>query len=90
MVASGAHVNAIGAITPERAELHADLVHRSLIVADSVESANALGAEVLGRVMRPLSSFVGAPRPNADVTLFKAMGIGLADIALGRAVLEAR
>jgi ornithine cyclodeaminase len=89
MVASGAHVNAIGAITPERAELHADLVQRSLIVADSVESANALGAEVLGRVMRPLSSFVGAPRPNADVTLFKAMGIGLADIALGRAVLEA-
>jgi alanine dehydrogenase len=88
-VASGAHVNAIGAITPERAELHADLLDRAVVVADSVTSAERLATEVRGRSMVALSSLIGAPRPAADLTVFKAMGIGLADVALGRAVLEA-
>lgn len=88
-VATGAHVNAIGAITPERAELHADLLDRAFLATDSVESAEKLGAEVRGRPLVALSSLVGSTRPDADVTVFKAMGIGLADIALGRAVLEA-
>ena len=88
-VRSGAHVNAIGAITPERAELFDDLVDRSFIATDSVESAGSLASEVKGRPLVALSSLIGAPRPAADVTLFKAMGIGLADVALGRAVLEA-
>jgi alanine dehydrogenase len=89
MVASGTHVNAVGAITPERAELCVDLVDRCLIVTDSVASAERLGAEVRGRALRPLSSMLGRARPAADLTLFKAMGIGLADVALGRAILEA-
>ena len=111
-VAAGAHVNAIGAITPERAELFDDLVDRSFVVTDSVESATALAAEVRGRSLHRLSSLIGvdlsflrraaAPagvvdlRQNewgvadvADITVFKAMGIGLADVALGRAILEA-
>jgi len=89
MVAPGTHVNAIGAITPERAELFADLVDRSFVVTDSVEQARALAREVDGRELHALSSLVGSPRPAADLTLFKAMGIGLADVALGRAILEA-
>jgi alanine dehydrogenase len=89
-VQTGVHINAIGAITPERAELFADLVDRCYIATDSVESAGALAAEVRGRELVALSSLVGAPRPDADITLFKAMGIGLADVALGRAVLEAQ
>jgi ornithine cyclodeaminase len=91
MVESGAHVNAIGAITPERAELCADLVDRAALVSDSVESAMRLAREVADRDLRPLSSVLAAgSRPDADVTVFKAMGIGLADVALGRAILEAR
>ena len=88
-VRAGAHVNAIGAITPERAELFDDLVDRAFIATDSVESAGSLAREVKGRDLVALSSLIGGPRPDADVTLFKAMGIGLADVALGRAVLEA-
>lgn len=89
-VSGGAHVNAIGAITPERAEIHPDLVARAFVVTDSVDSARALAREVDGCELVALSSLIGAARPSADLTLFKAMGIGLADIALGRAVLEAR
>lgn len=89
-VQTGTHVNAVGAITPERAELCADLVDRALVVTDSVESALRLAREVADRELVALSSLLvsGAP-PNADVTIFKAMGIGLADVALGRAILEA-
>lgn len=89
MVTTGSHINAIGAITPERAELKGDLVDRCFLVTDNVESAQTLAAEVRGRDLRPLSSLIDADRPAADVTLFKAMGIGLADVALGRAILEA-
>ena len=88
-VRSGAHVNAVGAITPERAELCADLVDRALLVTDSVESAMRLAREVADRDLKPLSSLLGGERPAADITVFKAMGIGLADVALGRAILEA-
>ena len=84
----GAHVNAVGAITPERAELCADLLDRALVVADSVDQARNLAREVQGRNLRALSSLIGGSRPPSDVTVFKAMGIGLADVALGRAVLE--
>ena len=90
MIGTAAHINAIGAITPERAELAPDLVDRALVVTDSVESAMRLAREVADRDLRPLSSMlVAGERPAADVTIFKAMGIGLADVALGRAVLEA-
>jgi ornithine cyclodeaminase len=89
MVARGTHINAIGAITPERAELCADLIDRAFVVADSVDQARNLASEVQGRNLRALSSLVGGTRPPADVTVFKAMGIGLADVALGRALLEA-
>lgn len=91
MVGRGAHVNAVGAITPERAELCADLVDRALLVTDSVESAMRLAREVVDRDLRPLSALLATgTRPDADITVFKAMGIGLADVALGRAILEAR
>ncbi len=71
------------------AYLAADLVDRALVVVDSIEQARSLASEGDGRELWPLSSLVGAPRPAADITLFKAMGIGLADVALGRAILEA-
>jgi ornithine cyclodeaminase len=92
MVARGAHVNAIGAITPERREVSADIVRRAFVVADSPPAARRLAAE-LGEVtdIEALSQVVaeGRGRPTgADVTLFKAMGIGLADLAVAAAALE--
>jgi alanine dehydrogenase len=88
-VERGAHVNAVGAITPERSELCGDLLDRAFVVTDSVDQARNLASEVQGRNLRALSTLIGGGRPPADVTVFKAMGIGLADVALGRAVLEA-
>jgi ornithine cyclodeaminase/alanine dehydrogenase-like protein (mu-crystallin family) len=100
-VASGTHINAVGAITLDRAEFDPALLDRCEVVScDSVSQARALSRE-LGEHFgsndaaweraRPLSWLVATAqsRPrHADLTLFKAMGIGLADVALGVACYE--
>ncbi|WP_116997591.1 ornithine cyclodeaminase family protein [Desertimonas flava] len=86
-----AHVNAIGAITPERRELAPSVVKvASLVVSDSPAAATTLSAELdFADDVVPLSAVVasGAARP-AGVSVFKAMGSGLADVAVGALVLE--
>jgi ornithine cyclodeaminase/alanine dehydrogenase-like protein (mu-crystallin family) len=101
MLARGVHINAIGAITPERAEFAEDLFVRcDRVVADSVAAARKLSREFIDHYdddeaawqrVTPLSTIVAqrARRPaGADVTLFKAMGMGIADLALGIEVYE--
>ena len=92
-LARGAHVNAIGAITPERCELAADVAEQAVLVAaDSPDAAGRLSAEVVrAQTVRALSEIVagGWRRPDGgELTLFKAMGIGLADVAVGVEVLD--
>jgi alanine dehydrogenase len=96
MVEQGAHINAVGAITPEREEFAQDLFPRAgLIAADDPPSARKLSRELrehfgdsdsAWRSVVPLSQIVAAakPRPgNCDVSIFKAMGMGVSDLALG-------
>lgn len=94
MVARGAHINAMGAITPERQEFAPAVLERCAIVAtDSIEQARALGAELIaawGADFAPthlttVNTLVAsnAKRPgDADLTLFKSLGTGTADLAL--------
>jgi ornithine cyclodeaminase len=84
-------VNAIGAITPERAEVAPEVVVRcDLVVADSAGTAERLATELNGRSPTPLHEIIaaGTPREPRELTMFKAMGIGLADLAIARVVLE--
>jgi ornithine cyclodeaminase len=88
MLSPGVHVNGVGAITPDRAEIDVDVLDRcSVVAADDPAAARRLARELAGDTnITPLSTIVagGAGRPEgADVTLFRAMGIGLADVALG-------
>jgi ornithine cyclodeaminase len=95
-VGRGAHINAVGAITPERAEIARDVLDRcGRVVVDSIPSAQKLsrelieyfGAEASGWApVKPLSSVVAAGRPRAasdDLTLFKSLGMGISDLSLG-------
>jgi alanine dehydrogenase len=92
MLAPGAHVNAVGAVTPERRELATDVAARSkVVVADGVDAARRLAVE-LSEVehITPLCDVVAAGDrfPGGDgSTVFKSMGVGLADLALGGVVL---
>ena len=101
MVAAGAHVNAVGAIAPERTEFEPALLSRcATVVADSVPQVKNLSSEFMQyygrdeskwRTVRPLSAVVaeGKGRPSgADLTLFKAMGMGISDLALGIEILR--
>jgi alanine dehydrogenase len=92
----GTHINAMGAITPERQEFDAALFDRcSTIAVDSVSQAKALSAEIIkagdGLTLTPLSRLVAekAGRPQgADLTLFKSLGVGIADLALAEEILR--
>jgi alanine dehydrogenase len=99
MLAKGTHFNAVGAITPEREEFTQDVFDRvDQIAVDMVESVKSLSAEFKEQFansgwskVRPLSELVAAKstRPkHADLTLFKAMGMGLSDLALGIEILS--
>jgi ornithine cyclodeaminase/alanine dehydrogenase-like protein (mu-crystallin family) len=96
MVRSGTHLNAVGAITPNRTEFAQDIFPRcALVVADSVPSVQKLSNEFMQRYgsdagawteVQPLCRVVAGEQarpPSADLTLFKAMGMGIADLALG-------
>ncbi|TMI90465.1 MAG: ornithine cyclodeaminase family protein [Bacillati bacterium ANGP1] len=96
MLARGAHVNAVGAITPERAEFEPDILDRcNPIAVDSLPQVQRLSREFSayfeagGRDwsrVTLLSALVDRPqaRPEeSDLTLFKAMGMGISDLALG-------
>jgi ornithine cyclodeaminase len=98
MPARGAHINAMGAITPERSEFEPKLLDRCAVVAvDSLAQAQALSAELIAAwgkgfahpSLTPLSQLVAAKRrrpPDADLTLFKSLGVGIADLALAEEI----
>jgi len=97
MIVRGTHINAVGAILPSRAEVASNVLARcSKIVVDSVPQAQKLSRELVDffgspdredwKRERPLSALVATrqPRdPNDDITLFKSLGMGISDLALG-------
>jgi len=93
MVTRGAHINALGAIVPERQEFAPELLARcGAVVVDSVPQVQGLSREFRAyyaaggwNAIEPLSALVArdGQRPeDADLTLFKAMGMGISDLAL--------
>ena len=100
----GTHLNAIGAISPERAELDRDVLEAaSAIVVDSRDSTKRLSAELAdfaeshGKAtddwdwVDELSDIAAGTRPTppaGGLTIFKAMGLGLSDVALGERIHE--
>jgi ornithine cyclodeaminase len=101
MLARGAHVNAAGAITPERREFDEDLFARAdLVAVDSLEAARRFSSEFLDWYGEALGEewdgvaricdLVGKdarPRP-CDLSIFKPMGMGISDLALGIEILS--
>jgi len=96
MPSRGTHINAMGAITPERQEFESALLDRCTIVAtDSVKQAHALSSELIAafgddfsrvQTMSQIVSHHCARPEHADLTLFKSLGVGIADLALAEAL----
>lgn len=100
MAARGSHINAMGAIVPARAEFTQDIFPRCAVIAvDTVAGVRELSSEFRQRFgadakgwesVTPISQVIAGnlARPaGADLTLFKAMGMGLSDLALGIEIL---
>jgi len=96
MVVRGAHVNAVGAIVPNKAEIARDVLSRcNQIVVDSVPSAQRLAKELIDylgpyqanwRRVRSLAEVVSAGLrrdSGEDITLFRSLGMGISDLSLG-------
>lgn len=101
MVTRGAHINAVGAITLERAELAQDVIARAdRIVVDSVSAVQRLSSELVEHfgspgpawdAVTPLCRMVADGKGREagdDLTLFKAMGVGISDLSLGSVILS--
>jgi ornithine cyclodeaminase len=92
MLPAGVHVNALGAITPERCELSAQVAAGAqLVVSDSPAAARTLSAELVeAHDVRALADIVvdGWERRGDAPTVFKAMGLGLADVAIGAQIVS--
>jgi ornithine cyclodeaminase len=98
----GMHVNAVGAIVPARRELDALAVGRAdVVVVDSVDQARDDAGELRAAAevglldwatVRGLDAVIDdtpdRARFETDITLFKALGVGLSDVALGGEVLR--
>ena len=93
MLAKGTHVNAVGSIGPDREEFAQDLFDRAGSVAvDSLHGVKTLSLEFKRRFegsdwkgVDRLSGVIASGRrrqPETDLSLFKAMGMGLSDVAL--------
>ena len=94
MLDRGAHLNAVGAIAPDREEFAQDVFDRATRVAvDNLAGVQQLSREFMTRYasrgwdeVLPLSNLIASGRRRSDaddLSLFKAMGMGISDLALG-------
>jgi alanine dehydrogenase len=93
MVAPGTHINAGGAIIPTNAEIAQDVLKRcDKIVCDNLAQVQKGSRELIEYVegggswdnVVPISTLVKEQKPRpagADITIYKFMGMGLADMA---------
>jgi ornithine cyclodeaminase len=93
VVRPGTHLNAIGAFTPEMAELPAELVRRAWVVVDdraaSTREAGDLlqaGRDADAEMSDLLSGRIPVP-PAATTTVYKSTGVANMDIAAAVAAL---
>ena len=102
LLAPGAHLNAVGAILPANAELLPDILERAdAVVVDNLPNVKLASREFIDFYGAPshswdavetLGSRIAAGRTRASterLTVFKSVGMGLADLAVASRAFEA-
>jgi ornithine cyclodeaminase/alanine dehydrogenase-like protein (mu-crystallin family) len=94
-LATGTHVNAIGATRPEWRELDDDLVTTARIFVDSREAALRESGDVIAAKseVTEIGAVVAGADPGRrsaeEITLFKSVGVAVEDVAAAALVLRA-
>lgn len=101
-VKKGAHINAIGACSPDTRELDSDLVASSKVFVDRIESTlNESGDllipikegligenHILGEIGNILTQKIAGRTSKNEITLFKGLGLAIEDLATANFVYE--
>jgi alanine dehydrogenase len=99
----GAHINAVGAYTPEMQEIPAETVQRSKVVIDHQQASMAEAGDLLiplkqgliskGDIYAELGEIAAGLKPGRasaeEITFFKSVGVAVQDVAAANAVLQA-
>jgi ornithine cyclodeaminase/alanine dehydrogenase-like protein (mu-crystallin family) len=91
----GTHVNAVGATRPDWRELDDDLVSRASVFVDSAAAATKEAGDVIAArgPVREIGAVVAGAEPgrtsDAEITLFKSVGVAVEDVVSARLVYEA-
>jgi ornithine cyclodeaminase/alanine dehydrogenase-like protein (mu-crystallin family) len=101
LLADGVHVNAVGSYTASMRELDTEAVRRARVAVETRDAAMAEAGDLVipmlegafeeDHVLADLSEVVrGAPvrTSDADVTLFKSVGVAFEDLMVARAVVD--
>lgn len=85
-VRPGTHINAVGAFTPEMAEIGPDVLERAYVVVDDVDAAAAEAGDLIQADRAPNTTLrellAGtSPQIGEDVTVFKSVGVAAQDVA---------
>lgn len=98
----GTHINAVGAYTPEMQEIPTGTVRRAIVVVDSRPACLSEAGDLLqpmregaigeGHIQAEIGEIVLGRHPGreseAQVTLFKSVGVAVQDAAAARLALE--
>lgn len=92
-VRPGTHLNAVGAFTPEMAELPPGVLADAFVVVDDRDAAAAEAGDLLQADRSPDATLrellEGSVTPPAGrTTVFKSVGVAAQDVAAGRRALE--
>jgi ornithine cyclodeaminase len=97
----GAHVNAVGAYTPETRELDDETIRRGRVVVETREAAMTEAGDLVipirsgvvdaSHVVADLAEVVGGLRVRRspeEVTVFKSVGVAFEDLVIARAAMD--
>lgn len=92
-VRAGTHVNAVGAFTPEMAELPPGLVQRAYVIVDDVDAAAAEAGDLIQAGRSPDTTLrdllaESAPPVSSEATVFKSVGVAAQDVAAAHRALS--
>jgi ornithine cyclodeaminase/alanine dehydrogenase-like protein (mu-crystallin family) len=91
----GAHVNAVGAVRPDWRELDDDTLRRARLYVDSRDAATREAGDVIaaGAPYAELGEVLAGVRPGRqsaeEITLFKSVGVAVADVVAADLVWQA-
>jgi ornithine cyclodeaminase len=93
---SGTHINGVGSFTPDMQEIDASVVGRAYVVVDAREAATAEAGDLIKSravIDAELGEIVNNDKPgridDAQITLFKSVGMAAQDAAAAAAALSA-